>query len=140
MARPPCCRRIEAKPPAAVFRPAGGPAFRAGEVVMTLDEFEAIRLADLEGLYQEKAAARMKVSRPTFGRLVESGRRKVAGALFLGKGLRIGGGPVHVGRRPSGPCPCGSGRGGGCRRCAGPVPLAAREGGSCRCLRKEKTS
>jgi predicted DNA-binding protein (UPF0251 family) len=140
MARPPCCRRVEGKPPASVFRPAGSPACGIGEIVMTLDEFEAIRLADLEGLYQERAAGRMKVSRPTFGRLVESGRRKVAEALFFGKALRIGGGPVHVGGRPSGRCPCCSGRGAGCRRCGGrgPVPLAVKEGGSCRCVRKEK--
>lgn len=67
---------------------------------MTLDEFEALRLADLDGLYQEKAAAEMNVSRPTFSRIIASARLKVADALVHGKALRIEGGPVQVvGRR-----------------------------------------
>ena len=67
---------------------------------MTLDEFEAIRQADLVGLYQEQAAEQMGVSRPTFSRIVESAHRKVADALVHGKALRIEGGPVHhEGRR-----------------------------------------
>jgi len=66
---------------------------------MTLDEFEAIRLADLDGLYQEKAAEQMNVSRPTFSRIVESAHRKLADALVHGKALVIGGGVVEIGRR-----------------------------------------
>jgi predicted DNA-binding protein (UPF0251 family) len=62
---------------------------------MTLDEFEAIRLADLEGLYQEQAAGRMQVSRPTFGRIIESAHRKVAEALVQGRALVIRGGFAH---------------------------------------------
>jgi predicted DNA-binding protein (UPF0251 family) len=69
-------------------------------IAMTLDEFEAIRLADLGGLYQEEAAEKMGVSRPTFSRIVESAHRKVADALVHGKALRIEGGPVlREGRR-----------------------------------------
>lgn len=64
------------------------------EVVITLDELESVRLADFEGLYQERAAELMGVSRPTFGRIVESARRKIADALVHGKVLRIAGGPV----------------------------------------------
>ena len=63
---------------------------------MTLDEFEAIRLADLDGLYQESAAAQMGVSRPTFSRITAAAHRKLADALVHGKALRIEGGPVHV--------------------------------------------
>ena len=67
---------------------------------MTLDEFEALRQADLGGLYQEQAAEQMGVSRPTFSRIIESAHRKVADALVHGKALRIEGGPVqHEGRR-----------------------------------------
>lgn len=62
---------------------------------MTLDEFEALRQADLGGLYQEQAAEQMGVSRPTFSRIIESAHRKVADALVHGKALRIEGGPVH---------------------------------------------
>jgi predicted DNA-binding protein (UPF0251 family) len=64
------------------------------EVVLTLDEFEALRLADMEGMYQEQAAGKMNVSRPTFSRIVEQARRKVATALIQGKALRLEGGAV----------------------------------------------
>ena len=86
-------------PTASVFKPLGIPVSRLQEVVMTLDELEAVRLADLDGLYQEEAAVRMNVSRPTFGRIVDSARRKVADALVHGKALRMEGGPVRVGGR-----------------------------------------
>jgi len=67
---------------------------------MTLDEFEAMRLADLDGLYQEQAAEQMNVSRTTFSRIIDSAHRKTADALVHGKALRIEGGPVQVaGRR-----------------------------------------
>jgi len=59
------------------------------EVILTLDELESLRLADLDGLYQEQAAEQMKISRPTFSRIVEEARRKVADALIHGKALRI---------------------------------------------------
>lgn len=63
MPRPHCCRRISGKPAASLFKPVGIPARGLDEVAMTLDEFEALRLADLEGQYQEQAAERMGVSR-----------------------------------------------------------------------------
>ena len=67
---------------------------------MPLDEFEALRQADLGGLYQQQAAEQMGVSRPTFSRIIESAHRKVADALVHGKALRIEGGSVHhAGRR-----------------------------------------
>ncbi|HUX42695.1 MAG TPA: DUF134 domain-containing protein [Rectinemataceae bacterium] len=65
-------------------------------VFLGLDEAEALRLADLEGLYQEAAARSMGVSRQTFGRIVESARRKVADAVLNGKALRIEGGEVSL--------------------------------------------
>jgi predicted DNA-binding protein (UPF0251 family) len=107
-----------------VFKPAGIPLHEIVVVEMTLDELESLRLADLEGLYQEDAAARMGVSRPTLGRILESARRKVAEALVLGRALRIEGGPV-VARPRRGRCPrCAHrwGAGGppeGCPRCGG---------------------
>jgi uncharacterized protein len=97
--RPFCPRRIAGRPGAPVFKPAGIPMRELEEVVMTLDEFEALRLADLEGLYQEQAAERMNVSRPTFGRVIDSAHRKLADALVHAKALRIEGGPVELGRR-----------------------------------------
>lgn len=94
MPRPPCCRRISGGPACTVFKPAGIPARHVQQVTVTLDEYEALRLADLEGLYQEQAAERMGVSRPTFGRILISAHRKVAEALVGGKMLRIEGGQV----------------------------------------------
>lgn len=96
MARPFCRRRIAGSPAASVFNPGGGSGPAPEAVVMTLDEFEALRLADLDGLYQEEAAEQMSVSRPTFSRIVDSARRKVADALVHGRPLRIEGGPVRV--------------------------------------------
>ena len=104
------------------------PGASGGEVVLTLDEFEALRLADLEGLYQEDAAGRMAVSRPTFGRIVESARRKVAEALVLGKSMRIEGGSVLGAGGPR-RCPRCAGRsvaGRTCARCKGAGVREAR--------------
>lgn len=59
------------------------------EIALTIDEFEAIRLADLHELYHEDAAKKMKISRQTFGRILQNARRKVAEALIQGKALKI---------------------------------------------------
>ena len=96
MPRPCCCRRVAGRPPWNVFKPADTPCRTGEEIVLTLDELEAMRLADMEGLYQEQAAERMNVSRQTFARIVESARNKVARALVEGKDLRIEGGVVEV--------------------------------------------
>jgi len=120
--RPYCRRIVEIALRTDVFKPAGTPLGELAIVEMTLDELEALRLVDLDGLYQEDAAARMRVSRPTLGRIVESGRRKVADALVHRKALRIEGGPV-LARPQRGHCPrCAERRtpGGapaGCPRC-----------------------
>lgn len=96
MPRPFCPRRISGRPAAALFKPVGVPLRALEEVVLTLDEFEALRLADLEGLYQEQAAARMNVSRPTFSRVLDAAHRKLADALVHGKAMRFEGGPVEL--------------------------------------------
>jgi uncharacterized protein len=104
MPRPYCCRRILGMPGAPLFKPVGIPARALEVVAMTLDELEAIRLTDLEGLYQEEAARRMGVSRATLGRILAAAHRKVADALTGGKALRIEGGPVAA--APRGPFRC----------------------------------
>lgn len=96
MARPFCQRRVASEPESNYFKPRGIPLSSLEEVTMTVDEFEALRLADLEGLYQEQAAKRMGISRPTFGRIVESAHKKVADALVNGKAVRIEGGQVKM--------------------------------------------
>jgi len=91
MARPKCPRRVGAAPVATYYKPIGIPMSALDEVVLELDEFEALRLADLEGMYQQQASEAMGVSRPTFARVVEMARKKVADALVHGKALRIEG-------------------------------------------------
>jgi predicted DNA-binding protein (UPF0251 family) len=98
------------------------------EVSLTVDEFEAIRLADLESLYQEQAAERMNVSRQTFGRIIGSGRKKVAEALVKGKALKIEGGEFEMAAQRKFRChdcqhswemPFGTGRLENCPSCKG---------------------
>jgi len=96
MARPQNCRRIAFLPDVTLFKPAGVPGRTLPEIVLTLDELEAIRLADLEGLYQEEAATRMEVSRQTFGNIISSAHAKLADCIVNGKMLRIEGGSVMV--------------------------------------------
>ena len=87
-------------------------------IVLGADELEAIRLADVEGLYQEGAAARMGVSRATFGRILAAARSKVARALVEGTVLLIGGGDdARDPSREDTTCPRRGPAGGPGRRC-----------------------
>jgi predicted DNA-binding protein (UPF0251 family)/predicted Fe-Mo cluster-binding NifX family protein len=99
VARPVNERRIGLAIPHRVMKPAGVPARELEVLRLGLDEAEALRLADLEGLYQEAAARSMGVSRQTFGRIVESARRKIADAILNGKALRIEGGEIAIRER-----------------------------------------
>jgi predicted DNA-binding protein (UPF0251 family) len=67
------------------------------EVILTIDEFEALRLADLEALSHEEAAKKVKISRATFGRIIEKARRTVADALVNGKAILIEGSNYRTG-------------------------------------------
>jgi len=96
MARPRHCRRVGSMPESDYFKPRGIPLSMLEEVILTVDEFEAIKLADLESLYQEQAAGKMNVSRQTFGRIIESAHNKVAEALVKGKALKIEGGEFEM--------------------------------------------
>jgi uncharacterized protein len=89
MSRPKKERCIGCSPHSSYFKPKGIPIIELEEVSLTIDELEAVRLADLEGRYHEDAAAEMKVSRATFGRIVKDARHKIAEALIQGKALRI---------------------------------------------------
>ena len=108
MPRPKCCRQVGKMPDANYFKPRGIPTVDLEEIILHLDEFEAIRLADYEQLYQEDAAIRMNVSRQTFGRIVDSARRKIADALVHGKALKIEGGTFTF--RTNHPKGCRNGR------------------------------
>ena len=92
MPRPPKCRRVAFIPEVTYFKPAGIPLRVLEEVHVSIEEAEAIRLKDLEGLEQEQCAERMSISRPTFQRVLEAARRKIADALLNGKAIKIDGG------------------------------------------------
>ena len=129
MPRPHRQRVVSVEPAVTVYKPAGVPARDLEWMTLGLDEFEAIRLIDGEGLDQDTVAERMEVSRPTVTRILGSARAKIARAIVGGQALLIEGGPVVrpvddetacCGRRGRG---CGHGRrgqgrskgnGGGC--------------------------
>lgn len=92
MARPVKWRHVAALPQATYFKPAGVPLRALEDVDLSVEEAEAIRLKDLDGLEQEQCAEKMRISRPTFHRVLQSARRKVADVLVNGKALRIQGG------------------------------------------------
>lgn len=89
MPRPKKLRCVRCNPNAFYFKPRAIPMTELEEVVLNIDEIEALRLADYEGLYHEDAAQKMKVSRQTFGRILREARRKVAESLLKGKALKI---------------------------------------------------
>ena len=128
MARPQCLRRVSGEPAASGFKPLGIPMAELETLTLGLDELEAIRLADVEGLYQEEAAHRMGVSRPTYARILINGRSKVGRALVEGKALLFSEAPVAwVERAPDG-CPIHEGekrRGRACR-CRKPAAASPR--------------
>jgi len=96
MGRPPIERRVAGMPRATLFKPAGVPARDLDQLQLQVDELEALRLVDREGLSHEDAAAVMGVSRQTVGRVLEAARAKVAEALLDGKAILIGGGAYKV--------------------------------------------
>jgi len=126
MPRPEKCRRIGFDPEHTLFKPAGVPGRDLEQVTLTLDELEAVRLADWLGLYQDRAAGQMGVSRQTFGNILTCARAKLADCVLNGKMLRIEGGNTVTSGERSFRCagcgrewsvPCGGGRPGGCPAC-----------------------
>ena len=89
MPRPKRSRFIRTIPAVTYFKPRGIPMSQLKEVCLGVDELEALRLCDLEGLYHDKAAEMIGVSRQTLGRILEQARKKVVEALVYGKALRI---------------------------------------------------
>lgn len=92
MARPIKWRRIENVPIVPYFIPSNENVGGIPENILKLEELEAIRLKDLEGLDQSECAKRMEVSRPTFQRILLSAREIIADSLVNGKIIRIEGG------------------------------------------------
>jgi predicted DNA-binding protein (UPF0251 family) len=92
MARPVKWRKVSFIPGVRSFLPTGIPKCEIEENVLKVEELEAIRLKDLEGMEQEDCAVKMEVSRQTFQRILNTAREKVADALINGKAIRIEGG------------------------------------------------
>ena len=92
MVRPRLCRRVRFNPDVTYFKPRGIPLMQLEEVILHVDEFESVRLKDLEGLEQEECAKKMHISQPTFHRLVLSARKKISDAIVNGKAIKIEGG------------------------------------------------
>jgi predicted DNA-binding protein (UPF0251 family) len=96
MPRPRKHRRLWRKPQSAIFKPIGAPLESLARITLLYEELEALRLADLEGQHQAKAASQMGVSRSTFQRVVTEARRKVAQALVNGAALQVEGGTFRI--------------------------------------------
>lgn len=102
MPRPCKNRKINGRFDVTYFKPAGIPMRDLEEVSLGIDELEAIRLADMEELYQTDAADKMGVSRQTFGNIVKSAHKKIATALISGNAIRVErGAPVHFSAKGS---------------------------------------
>ena len=96
MPKPKKPRKVSFIPTTTYFKPQGVPLSSIEEVNLTLDELEAVRLVDLEGLEQIGAAEKMKISQSTFQRILTSARKKVSESLVEGKAIKIEGGRVKM--------------------------------------------
>jgi uncharacterized protein len=96
MSRPVTPRRIRFQPGVTYFKPAGVPMQNLEEVVLKYEEVEALRLKDIESLDQALAAKKMKVSQPTFFRVISKARGKISDAVINGKAIRVEGGKYKL--------------------------------------------
>jgi predicted DNA-binding protein (UPF0251 family) len=129
MVRPKKERLVAFNPKINYFKPRGIPVFDLDEVRLTVDEREAIRLADLMGLSHAEAGEQMGVSRATFGRIIQKARKVIADAIINGKAVRVEGGNYQlVEENRTFVChhcdhmwqePFGTGRPEGCSACGG---------------------
>ncbi|MBR6303617.1 MAG: DUF134 domain-containing protein [Lachnospiraceae bacterium] len=105
MPRPQRNRRICREP---IYREFGPVEAKGNsEVVLTLDEFEAVRMVDYVGLTHEQCASHMRISRTTVTEVYERARKKIADALVNGKKLLIDGGNYSICENASKNCLCG---------------------------------
>ena len=89
MPRPCKHRKVSVDPACCYFKPKGVPMFNLEEAILEHDELEALRLADFLALSHEAGAVKMKISRATFGRIIEKARYKIADCILNGKAIRI---------------------------------------------------
>lgn len=115
MGRPKKCRWVETEPGVTFFKPRGIPLRSLEQTVITVDELEAMRLADFLEMTQEEVAQKMQVSRPTVTRMLARAHRAVAEALVNGKAICIEGGDYRLGQQ-CGACGQGVALGSGAAR------------------------
>ncbi len=96
MPRPTKERNVEKLPPVNNYKPAGIPLRDLDEVVLTIEEMEAIRLSDVEQLEQAEAAQYLAISTPTYYRILSKAHQKIAEALWNGKALKFEGGNYRL--------------------------------------------
>ncbi len=96
MPRPVKSRRVWFEPGVVYFKPAGVRMRDLREVTLNVDEFEAVRLKDFEGMDQKEAADKMGISQPTFSRILTSARKKIAEFIVRGEALRVEGGDYEL--------------------------------------------
>jgi len=107
MPRPKKCRKVCCLPPVSAFAPAGEKPPCCEAIVITVDEYEAIRLIDGEGLTQEECAGYMKIARTTVQQIYDRARRKIARFLTEGLPLKIEGGDYRLCDGNAQYCGCG---------------------------------
>ena len=89
MPRPQKRRRVRGNPCSSYFKPSGIRIVNLEESILTIEEFEAIRLKDFLNLNQKECAEKMDISQPTFHRLIISARKKISDAIINGKAIKI---------------------------------------------------
>ena len=89
MPRPRIPRCIRFRPDVYYFKPQGIPLRELEEIILLPDELEALKLHEIDGLEQIEASVKMKISQPTFARLLGSAYQKVAEAIIKGKAIKI---------------------------------------------------
>jgi len=111
MSRPRKWRKVCCLPESNRFGPLNALINQEHFVIMTVDEYETIRLIDLEEFTQEECAEQMNIARTTVQRIYNDGRKKLAESLVNGKVLRIEGGDYKLCDGLEKSCGCS-----GCRR------------------------
>ena len=111
MPRPRKCRKVCCLPRVNQFVPIDGDESVDEIIIMTVDEYESIRLIDNEGFTQEQCSEYMKVARTTAQQIYNNARRKVARALVMGLTLKIEGGDYQLCSGEEKVCACG-----GCKK------------------------
>lgn len=89
MPRPKKCRKMCCDPQANYFKPRGIPMDSLTEIVLSRDEFDSLKLSDIDKLSQDEAAVHLGISRQTYGRILISAHQKVALAIVKGLALKI---------------------------------------------------